>query len=605
VLLLALLGLAMLLDCFFAQADGLAPSEGGFTRGGLPHGDGVYHYAAVRSLVLDGDLRLADDLALLGNPHGQPVRDDGWTGSHFTIGTAIVWAPAFVVGHAVSQAGAAVGAWEDPGDGTSARCQRITMLGSTLAGWLALWLAARTWARSLGPRAVGLAVVLAAVATPLWWYATQQPSWSHTASALAVAGLCLATATGGPSLGARRGVIVGLWLGLVVLVRPQDLVFASWPLGEGIAALRQRSRRGPAAWGLLAMLVVAGLCWLPQAWVWQATYGSAFVVPQGPEFMRWGHSQWDLVLWASRGGLLAWSPAIGFALLGLGVAAWRGPLCWPARALALSLALDVYVCGAVDDWWGGWAFGGRRLVGGTVAFVLGWAALLQPLLERGRGGVAARVGVAVLALGSIRLASQLQDDYLRGRLARGVPQSLAPAWSRAFGVPLDGVLEAIGTPGSWPASWIFAVRTGASPGRWDTTVGWALVRARGDAKGYERLWIDDPRWALAGLGPVHARGEHRARAVEGRATLAVPLRVPLPLTARLRVYAEEACVVEVDVAGEQRELALGPGWHDYALPHEAPWPAGTTLVRLRAGCPGQVELAWIDVFLPGHDPMHE
>lgn len=601
-LLLLLVGLGLAL-----VGDWLGHPQGAFTRGGLPHGDGVYHYAAVRSLVLDRDLRLADDLARLGNPHGQPVRDDGWTGNHFTIGTAIAWVPAFVVGHAVSRGGAAVGAWEDPGDGTSARCQQITMFGSVIAGWLALWLAAHTWSRWLGARAVGLAVVLAAVATPLGWYVTRQPSASHAASALAVAGLCAATAAGGPSCGARRGAVVGLWLGLVALVRPQDLVFVSWPLGEGLAALRERERRGAAAWGLLAMLAVAGACWLPQAWVWRQTYGSAWLVPQGPEFMQWAHSQWDLVLWSSRGGLLAWSPAIGLALVGLGLAAWRGPLRWPARALALSLVLDVYACGAVDDWWGGWAFGGRRLVGGTTAFVLGWAVLLEPVLARGRGGVAARIGVAALALAAVRLSSQLQDDYLRGRLERGVPQRLAPAWSRAFGVPLDssfeGVLEALGTPGSWPASWIFAARTGASPGRWDVTAGWALVKARGDAKGYERLWIEDERWALAGLGPAHPRGQHRARAVEGEAVLAVPLREPLPLRGRLRAYAAEPCAVEVDVAGEPLALALRPGWHDYALPYAGPWPAGLVQVRLRAACREGVELAWLDVFLPGSDPM--
>lgn len=594
--LMGLVGLVLLLELVGHPA-------GHFTRGGLPHGDGVYHYATVRSLVLDGDLRLGNDLALLGNPHGQPVRADGWAGNHFTIGTAIAWAPAFVVAHAVTRGGAAVGVWGDPGDGTSARCQRITMLGSMFAGWLSLVLAACTWARWFGTRAVGLAVVLAAVATPLGWYATRQPSWSHAASALAVAGLCHATAVGGPSLGARRGAVVGLWLGLAVLVRPQELVFAIWPLWEGLASLREPARRRTAAVGLVVMLAVAGLCFAPQAWVWHETYGSAWVVPQGPEFMRWGHSQWDLVLWSSRGGWLAWSPAVGLALVGVLLAAWRGSLRWPARALALSLVLDVYVCGAVDDWWGGWAFGGRRLVGATSVLVLGWAALLQPVLARGRGGAAARVGVAVLALAAVRLSSQLQDDYLRGRLARGVPQPLAPAWSRAFGVPLDGVLELVGTPGSWPASWIFAAHTGAPPGRYDLTAGWALVEARGDAKGYERLWIDDPRWALAGLGPAHARGEHEARALLGQATIAVPLRVPLVLHARLRAWAAAPVVLHGELAGEPVALSLRAGWHDYALPRAHPWPAGLGLVVLRREAGVDVELAWLDVFLPGRDPL--
>lgn len=607
-----LLGLLVALLGLWAVLAHATHPAGEFTRGGLPHGDGLYHYAQVRSLVLDGDLRLANDYARLGNPHGQPVRDDGWAGSHFTIGTAITWIPTFALAHAVTWTGDAVGVWEDPGDGSSARCQWITMLGSVLAGCLALWLVARLLLRWLDARAVGLAVLLLALATPLWWYMTRQPSWSHAASALAVAGLCHATAAGGPSQGIRRGAITGLWLGLVVLVRPQELVFAIWPVGEGLAALRHADRRRDAAGGLAALVVVAGLGWLPQAWVWQQVYGSAWQVPQGPGFMRWAHSQWDLVLWSSRGGLLAWSPAIGLSLVGLLLAARRGPARWPARALLASLVLDVYVCGAVDDWWGGWAFGGRRLVGASVAFALGWATLVHPVLARGRGGAWARVLVAGVAIGSIHLSLQLQADTLHGRLQRGVPQSLAPAWSRAFGVPLDGVLERVGTPGSWPASWAFAARTGASPGRYDLATGWALVRSRGDAKGYERLWIDDPRWALAGLGPVHERGRHRARALTGRATIGVPLREPLRLQARLRAFTDRACTVRVELPGRSLALSLRPGWHDYPLAEDAlPWPAGLELVRVElddridhgADAKPEVALAWLDVFLPGHDPQ--
>ena len=101
-LLLGFLGVLALL------AFALQPDDR-FTQGGRPHGDGLYHYAQVRSLVLDGDLRLADDYARLGNPHHQPVRADGWAGNHFTLGTALVWVSSFVVAHAVSRLGDAAG----------------------------------------------------------------------------------------------------------------------------------------------------------------------------------------------------------------------------------------------------------------------------------------------------------------------------------------------------------------------------------------------------------------------------------------------------------------------------------------------------------------
>ncbi|MEX1362708.1 MAG: hypothetical protein AB1Z98_06250 [Nannocystaceae bacterium] len=573
-----------------------------FTQGGLPHGDGLYHYAQVRSLVLDGDLRLANDYARLGNPHGQPVRADGWAGNHFTVGTALVWVPSFVVAHGLSRLGDAAGWWQDPGDGSSARCRRLTMLGSVVAGWLALLLMARRLRGSCGPRAVGLSVVLAAVATPLHWYVVQQPSWSHAASAFAVAGLVHATAVGGPHGGAKRGLVVGLWIGLVALVRPQDLVFAIGPLALGSWGLARSGPRRQALVGVVVMLAVAALVFAPQAWVWQHTYGRAWLVPQGPGFMRWADSQWNLVLWSSRGGLLPWSPAVGLSLVGLAVAVVRGPARGLARWLALALVLEIFVCGAVDDWWGGWAFGARRLVSATVVFGFGWAVLLHSVLDGPRRRVGSCMLVAALSLGAVRFSARMRHDYQYGVVQRGVPQSLAPVWSRAFGLPLDGMLEVTGTPGSWPASWVFAWRSGAPPGRYDLAVGWALVRARGDAKGYERLWATDPRWALSGLGPEHARGQHRARMIEDRAILGVPLRGPMELDGRLRLWAAEATRIGVDGWGEPVVLMLRPGWHDYPL-ERARQPGGTGLVQLRRLGSGEVEVAWLDVFEPGRDPM--
>ncbi|MCH9683971.1 MAG: hypothetical protein K0V04_21235 [Deltaproteobacteria bacterium] len=589
-LLLGLLGLAAL----WAHATHPA---GQFTRGGQPHGDGTYHYAQVRSLVLDGDLRLANDYTLVGNPHRQPVREDGWAGSHFTVGTAITWIPSFVVAHAVTRGGDALGWWDDPGDGSSARCQRITMLGSVASGWLALVLIAMTLRRWYGRRTVGVVVVLVAASTPLWWYMTRQPSWSHAASALAVAGLVHACVRGDVARGARYGAAVGLWLGLVVLVRPQDVVFAVVPLASVLGAMRRSDTRAPAMRAAAALTVGAATCWLPQAWVWHQTYGSAWVISQGAGFMRWSHSQWDLVLWSSRGGLLPWSPLCAVAILGTAYSAIKGPTRALARALGVSLLAAVYVCGAAEDWWGGWAFGARRLVSASVVFALGWAALLEPVLARKRGGVVVRLLVVVAVLGGVRLSSQLRRDYLMGTLERGVPQAMSPVWSRAFGLPLEPAFGAVGTPGSWPASWVFAWRTGAPAGRYDETMGWALVHERRGEGGRSRLWVQHPRWAVHGWGPADLTRTHPPRAVEGEAVLAIPLREPLSVALRMRAWSARGATVHASTStGEHFELQLRPGWHDVDVPLQRPLGAGLNLLRLRPLSGARVEVLWVDVF---------
>ena len=476
------------------------------------------------------------------------------------------------------------------------------MVGSVIAGWLALVLMTRTLRRWFEPRTVGVVVVLAAIATPLWWYMTRQPSWSHAASAFAVAGLVHASVRAGPRWGWRVGLELGLWLGLVGLIRPQDFVFVVVPVALGVAAARDGASLRSVGQAGATMVGVASLVWLPQAWVWLQTYGRFWLVPQGSQFMRWSESQWSLVLWSSRGGLLAWSPAVAVALVGLGIGAWkRGPLRVLSRSLLVVVLIEVFVCGAVADWWGGWAFGARRLVCCTVAFGVGWAIVLDPMI---RGASWRRWSVLVLGVAAIRLSMQMQADYLEARLERGVPQPLGPVWSRAFGVPLESVFEGIGTPGAWPVNWVFALRTGASPGAYDESVGWALVRARGDDKGYERLWILDSRWALSGLGEPARRGGHQARAIEDRAVLGLPLRQRLVLDGRLRLWASEAAEVRVEGWGTTRHaLELRPGWHDYVLPSETTFAAGYSTIELYVTQGSDVEIAWLDVFLPGRDPM--
>ena len=69
--------------------------------------DGTFYYAHVRSAVLDGDLRLGNDLALAyeahPNPHFEAQRFEtvltptGRVGNLFAIGTAFLWLPWFTL----------------------------------------------------------------------------------------------------------------------------------------------------------------------------------------------------------------------------------------------------------------------------------------------------------------------------------------------------------------------------------------------------------------------------------------------------------------------------------------------------------------------------
>lgn len=544
---------------------------GRFTNNGLVHGDGVYYYVYLRSLTYGGDVDLADDYAALDNPHGREVGPRGLMENPFTIGAALTWLPTFAVAQAVVRIAGEEG---DPGDGTSALSQRITLFGSVLCAVGAALATIAAARRYVGEGWACVGAAAAVLATPLLWYAVYQPCYAHAASALAVAVFVWAWDRGRGERSRRGWAGLGLLLGWAALIRPQDAVFGVLPLIEWVGLWRWSRREALVAGGIFAGALIVAFS--PQMLVWWAIYGTPLTVPQGEEFLRWGASKWAFTLFSSRNGLISWTPLVGLALLGIVLLARRRQARKLALGLLLAFAAEAYVNGAVDDWWGGWAFGGRRFVGCTVMFGLGCAALLGWLSEalgrRWRAAVAG--GVVMVPVGWGLMNASLVYDYLYGEVERGKSQAMRPVVGRAIERGLDWVYGTFGHPGAIPANWWFAWRAGVSPDRYDVVSGHELVETRDNLRGRDTIWFDDPRWGLSGFGPRTTFKGERASMVEGTAaTFALPMRRPAALRGTLRVApAAPGTRIAVRVNGVTVvDVELSEGWQTVpiALPAEA------------------------------------
>src|SRR5262249_60758054 len=111
----------------------------------------------------------------------------------------------------------------------------------------------------------------------------------------------------------------------------------------------------------------------PQSIVWQRRYGHPLTIPQGASFMKWGSPALWQVLVSDNHGLFSWTPVLLLAVAGL------APLVRVDRRIGVPAAAFLiaswYVNASVADWWGGEAFGGRRVVGCFPGVVLGAAAV--------------------------------------------------------------------------------------------------------------------------------------------------------------------------------------------------------------------------------------
>lgn len=555
--------------------------EGRFTRAGRAHGDGVYYYVYLRSLVYDRDLDFDNDYALLGNPHHRPIGKHGLRENRFAIGAGLLWLPTFAVASAATAGSNALGWTDEPQDGTGTQTQRITLYASVLHAFLTallITLLARRHVSEWIACAAGIATV---VATPLWWYAVYQPSWPHAASACVVAGFVLAWDRGREGRSGRGWLGLGALLGLVALVRAQDVVFVALPAGSLLWALI----RGPHAARRLALrdglLFAAGalLAFSPQMLAWWQIYGSPLTIPQGDDFMQWSASKPGFTLFSSRNGLLSWSPIVSLSLIGIGVLALRRGA---GRGLALGLlvafAAEAFILGSTRDWWAGWAFGGRRYLGCSVIFGLG----LAVLVERGhawtvRHSKLVLASLPVAGIGLFALCNlSLTHDYLFAEVKRGEGQAMRPVYERAALRGVGAVFDTIGNPGAVPANWWFAWRSGVGAQRYDAASGLELTEPTGLPNEQFVVWLDDPRIGMAGFG---ARGEHdgkRASVVAETARIGLPMRRSVRLYGRVKLAAiAEAAALRVEIGGAPVLVAeVLPGWrsYDFEIPAEALGP---------------------------------
>ncbi len=500
-----------------------------YTASPLAHGDGVYYFVYLRSLVYDGDLDFANDYPIIGNQSG--LGRNHKTGHYETgmpIGVAILQLPLGFVARAVVPLARWLGLTNEPSNGGGMLFQRIAQFSSVVWGFLAAVLGFRLAARIVPLRPALLGAMGALFATPLLWYMLRQPSYSHATDAFVSAAFIYYWWSTEGIATRRRWFILGLVLGLAALVRPQNVVYGLMALLEwtGLTVHAMREKGAPR-WRRFVPFLVLGACLVaglalafsPQMYAWWYMFGTPLTIPQGSGYMLWGASRPWAALFSTRYGFFAWHPLAYLGSLGL---LWpvlrRGTDPRLRRMLVICIAtylVQIYVNGAPYDWWGHWSFGGRRFVGQAIFVCLGLAIAVQALggwLERHAAFLVRAIPVVlVVVCGLLNLS--LMDDYLFSRARHEYPQPMKPIWKSAINKAIDGVYGVTGNWGSIPDNWRFAVKAGVSPERYDVAAASDL-----DPPLYApaTLSLTSDVHAMAGFGEPTRYKDRGCRFIEGR-----------------------------------------------------------------------------------------
>jgi hypothetical protein len=366
--------------------------------------DEIQYFSHLRSLLFDRDLDFGNEYARFhaDDPEGLAGfkatfldKREPLTGRHINfapVGSALLWSPFYLLAHAGVGLARALGA-EVAADGFSRPYLAAVGYASALYALLGLLLIHDGLVRAGGfaDRDAALALSALWLGTPLLYYVTLAPAFSHACSLFAIAlviWLWLRLRVQ-PAAGAAGWAWLGAAVGLCGLVREQDALILVVPAADlAWRAWREKSWGTSLARGL-ALGAGAALAFLPQLLAYRVLNGAFGPSRLVTQKMRYASPHFLEVLLDPGHGLFVWSPLLLLATLGLAWAWRRGDGAVPL--LALALLLQVWINGSVESWSQAGAFGSRRFIGISAVFAWGLSALVAAARPRlgGRGLAAA------------------------------------------------------------------------------------------------------------------------------------------------------------------------------------------------------------------------
>jgi hypothetical protein len=425
-------------------------------------GDGVGYYAYLRAPIIGHNLDFEPDYRAANASFIGPRLDEngnvkadfrtptGHLDNHFTVGPAILWSPFFLVAHAGVLLARALGS-QIPADGFSYPYRTAIAFASALYGFLGLLLAFRLARQYVALWCAFLATLAVWSATSLPVYMYFNPSWSHAISAFVVAVFLYFWHQTRANRSTGQWLVLGAVTGLMLDVYyPNALVLvvlAIEALRQYAAAFRSgKNSRASIVHLLTNQLLFAAtalLCFLPTFIVHRIVYGSSLESGYTPlRQWLWRSPVLLAVLFSTNHGLLAWTPILLLAIVGL-LLFWRREPLVGGSFLAAALAFYLFIA-CYPDWAGISSYGNRFFVSLTLAFVIGLAVFLDAasrlFTSRRTAIVAASIALAAFTLWNAGLMLQWGSHLVPARGPISIP---AMIHNQFFVVPrqIAGKLE--------------------------------------------------------------------------------------------------------------------------------------------------------------------
>jgi hypothetical protein len=353
------------------------PSIFFFMKSSLVYPDGIGYFSYTRSLVMDRDILLRNELIRynisLPGKYFYPTHGE-YISNPFAIGTALAWIPFFLIVHLlVLIANFFLRDIPILSNGMSYLYSMACSLSSCFYGILFLLLSFKLSKKLFSTENSLLAMLGIWFISPFVFCFYWMPTHSHLVDAFAVALFLLMWVESTKDHRLFWWFCFGFSFGFATIVRWQNIL-----LGMLLLVPPKISIRLIPAY--IFFFLGAFISFSPQLIVWKIIYGKFLTIPQGEGFMQWTHPEILKFLFSSWHGLYSWTPIILLSTIGLFLLYQKDKRI--AIGFLLVFVSQVYVNSCVSDWWAGISFGARRMTGISLIFIVGLASFFSMLKNR-------------------------------------------------------------------------------------------------------------------------------------------------------------------------------------------------------------------------------
>lgn len=368
-----------------------------YYTGFVIYNDGINYYNYLRSAAIDKDLDFLNEWQHYNSSFSKfssvsrginfiEVRTPkGYVDNIHLIGNAIMWLPFFFTAHLLTLFLNAAGA-NIEANGYTFFYEAGIGLATIIYGFLGMLLIYKFCRKWFDKKTSFLATLGMFYGTATFWYFSVEPSMAHINSLFLGA---LFVYFWHSTLGKRtklQWLFLGLLLGLLYLVRQQDILFILLPGFEILKNLFAKFEFNRIKGIVLEQIVFTTgilLALIPQIFVWKKFYGKYLVFSYGLYSAKTGLWHWTFpqiipIFFSTQYGMLLRAPFLLFSLIGLALFARR--IRGVAAYFLIIVCAEIIVTSAWSSWNSG--YGLRFLLGMGVFFTLGAAEMIARLSKK-------------------------------------------------------------------------------------------------------------------------------------------------------------------------------------------------------------------------------